>query len=219
MDGVLHGKIEATEFSQPVRLDAHQTRVAHAQVKVPHARLWWPVQAGEQNLYPLDLDFDVDGQLSDSLSIQFGIREVTSELDPKSHRVFRINGKKILVRGGGYSFDMLLRSTPEQQEAHLKYVRDMNLNAVRFEGKLEDDHFLDLADRYGILVLAGWCCCDHWEQWQNWDDEDRTDRRRFAARSDSAPGAPSRRYSTGCTAATIRRRPRSRRCTATSSRK
>ena len=172
VDGVLHGKIEAMEFSQPVRLDAHETRVVHSQLKVAHPRLWWPVQAGEQNLYPLDLRFDVDGQVSDSASIQFGIREVTSELDANSHRLFRINGKKILVRGGGYSFDMLLRSTPEQQEAHLKYVRDMNLNAVRFEGKLEDDHFLELADRYGILVLAGWCCCDHWEQWQSWDDED-----------------------------------------------
>ena len=67
---------------------------------------------------------------------------------------------------------MLLRSTPERQEAELKYVRDMNLNAIRFEGKLEDDHFLDLADQYGILVLAGWCCCDHWEQWPKWEPED-----------------------------------------------
>ncbi len=39
---------------------------------------------------------------------------------------------------------MLLRSSPERQEAELRYVRDMNLNAVRFEGKLEDDHFLEL---------------------------------------------------------------------------
>ena len=48
----------------------------------------------------------------------------------------------------------------------------MNLNAVRFEGKLEDDHFLELCDRYGIMVLAGWCCCDHWERWRTWDAED-----------------------------------------------
>ena len=45
----------------------------------------------------------------------------------------------------------------------------MNLNAIRLEGKIEDDHFLDLCDRKGILVMAGWCCCDHWERWQNWD--------------------------------------------------
>jgi exo-1,4-beta-D-glucosaminidase len=48
----------------------------------------------------------------------------------------------------------------------------MNLNAVRLEGKLEDDHFFELCDRMGIMVLAGWCCCDHWEKWDTWDEED-----------------------------------------------
>ena len=88
--------------------------------------------------------------------------------------MFRINGKNILIRGAGYTFDMMLRSSPEKQEAELKYVRDMNLNAVRLEGKLEDDHFFDLADQMGILVTAGWCCCDHWEKWENWNDEDHS---------------------------------------------
>src|ERR1035441_6488542 len=31
---------------------------------------------------------------------------------------------------------------------------------------------LELCDRMGILVLAGWCCCDHWEKWAQWDKED-----------------------------------------------
>jgi len=178
VEGVLRGKIEGLEFSQPVRLGPNETRVVRftpekfPQLKLANPRLWWPAQVGEQNLYPLDLEFEVNGQISDSSHIRFGIREVTSEIDAKGHRLFRINGKNILIRGAGYTFDMLLRSTPERQEAELKYVRDMNLNAVRLEGKLEDDHFLELCDQYGILVLAGWCCCDHWERWQTWDAED-----------------------------------------------
>ena len=130
------------------------------------------MQVGPQNLYPLDLAFESSGKVSDTSHTEFGIREVTSELDPKGHRLFHINGKNILIRGAGYTFDMLLRSSPERQEAELRYVRDMNLNAIRFEGKLEDDHFLELCDRMGILVLAGWCCCDHWEKWAQWDAED-----------------------------------------------
>jgi exo-1,4-beta-D-glucosaminidase len=39
------------------------------------------------------------------------------------------------------------------------------------EGKIEDDHFFDLADQMGILVLPGWCCCDQWENWPEWDQE------------------------------------------------
>jgi exo-1,4-beta-D-glucosaminidase len=83
----------------------------------------------------------VNGRVSDASHIEFGIREVTSEIDVQGHRLFHINGKNILIRGAGYTFDMLLRAMPERQEAELRYVRDMNLNAVRFEGKLEDDHF------------------------------------------------------------------------------
>src|SRR6059058_6539419 len=24
------------------------------------------------------------------------------------------------------------------------------------------------------MVIAGWCCCDYWEQWKKWKDEDYT---------------------------------------------
>ena len=54
----------------------------------------------------------------------------------------------------------------------LRHVRNLGLNTIRLEGKLETDEFFDLADRYGILVMAGWCCCDHWEHWDKWKPED-----------------------------------------------
>ena len=76
---------------------------------------------------------------------------MTSEIDDKGHRVYHINGQNILIRGAGYSMDLLLRSSPERQEAELNYVRDLNLNAIRLEGKLENEHFLEL--------------CDRWESW------------------------------------------------------
>ena len=178
VEGVLKGKVEAIEFSQPVKLGANETKVVRftpegfAQLKVANPRLWWPAQLGPQNLYPLNLEFIVDGHVSDSSHIRFGIRQVTSTIDAAKHRVFQINGKNILIRGAGYSFDMLLRSSPERQEAELRYVRDMNLNTIRFEGKLEDDHFFDLMDEMGILAMPGWCCCDRWERWAAWGAED-----------------------------------------------
>ncbi len=178
VEGVLKGKIDAIDFSQPVKLAAYETQVVRftpenfAQLKVANPRLWWPAQLGPQNLYPLDLEFVVDGQVSDSSHIRFGIRQVTSEVDATNHRIFQINGKNILIRGAGYSFDMMLRSSPERQEAELRYVRDMNLNTIRFEGKLEDDHFFDLMDEMGILGMPGWCCCDRWERWGAWGSEE-----------------------------------------------
>jgi len=51
-------------------------------------------------------------------------------------------------------------------------VRDLGLNTVRLEGKLETEEFFEMADQQGILVIAGWCCCDFWEHWGSWKDED-----------------------------------------------
>jgi exo-1,4-beta-D-glucosaminidase len=191
--GVLKGQIENIEFSQPVTLAKDETKVVtfapdqFSQLNLTNPRLWWPAHVGPQNLYDLKLQFRVGSAISDVNESQFGVREVTSVVEsvpdhifdaynmkiPDSHRIFSINGKRILIRGGGWTFDMLLRADPKRQEEELQYVRDLNLNAVRMEGKIEDDHFLQLADKYGILVMAGWCCCDHWERWATWDDEDR----------------------------------------------
>jgi exo-1,4-beta-D-glucosaminidase len=178
VEGTLRARIGTIEFAQHVQLGAGETRTVRflsakfPQLNLTHPRLWWPAQVGPQNLYTLEMGFGTSGQISDRQTVHFGVREVTSELTPQGYRLFKINGKNILIRGGGYTFDMLLRSSPEEQENHVRYLRDLNFNSVRLEGKLEDDHFFDLCDRYGIMVLAGWCCCDHWERWNSWQDED-----------------------------------------------
>jgi exo-1,4-beta-D-glucosaminidase len=176
--GVLAGQIEDIHFRQEVELAAHESKRVtfapekFAELNLSHPRLWWPWQMGAQNLYEMKVDFRINGQVSDSQQVRFGIREVTSELTPEGHRLFRVNGQKMLVRGAGWWSDMLLRLSPERQEAEIRYARDMNLNVLRMDGKFEDDNFLDLADRYGMLLMPGWCCCDHWEKWQDWKDED-----------------------------------------------
>jgi exo-1,4-beta-D-glucosaminidase len=177
LHGVLKGSIGKIQFSQAVDLGPHEFKTVtfspgtYSQLNIANPQLWWPAQLGAQSLYRLELEFAIGGAVSDQQSIEFGIREVKAEVDAADHLLFSINGKKILIRGAGYSFDMLLRSSPERQEAELQYVKDMNLNAIRMEGKIEDDHFLELCDKYGILVLAGWCCCDQWEQWAKWTPE------------------------------------------------
>ena len=177
--GVLRGRIEDVAFEQAVTLGPHETRAVRVSpdrspgLRVEHPRLWWPAGMGAPDLHRLDLWFDVGRATSDRQSVRFGIREITSELTATGARLFRVNGRPLLVRGGGWAPDMLLRADPERQAAELAYVRDLGLNTVRLEGKLDDDHFFELADEYGLLVLAGWCCCDQWEQWAKWTPENR----------------------------------------------
>jgi exo-1,4-beta-D-glucosaminidase len=180
--GTLKGRIENIEFAQPVDLAAEESRdvvfspAQYPQLNLSHPRLWWPAQMGTPNLYDLNLSFEINGELSDLSRTKFGIREITSEVAEQApdrlKRLFNINGKNILIRGGGWTPDMMLRETPERLADEFRYVRDMGLNTVRLEGKLETEEFLGMADQQGILVMAGWCCCDFWEHWGSWKDED-----------------------------------------------
>jgi exo-1,4-beta-D-glucosaminidase len=105
----------------------------------------------------------VDGAISDQASATFGIRSVSSQLTPQGYRQFVINGKPVLLRGAGWAPDMFLRDDPKRMEAEFSYIVNLGLNTIRSEGKLEDAGFYDLADREGIMILAGWECCDKWE--------------------------------------------------------
>ena len=110
-----------------------------------------------------------------------------------------MNGRPILIRGAGWTFELMLRYSRERLEQEVAYVKDMGLNTIRLEGKLEDEPFFDITDREGILVMPGWCCCDNWEHWKT--GTRRTcawPRRRCAIRSCACAAAP--RSSPGSTA-------------------
>ncbi|MGD0214103.1 MAG: sugar-binding domain-containing protein [Terriglobales bacterium] len=174
---IVHAAIEGSEVSQKVELAASESKMVvfapdqYPQLRIAHPRLWWPYQMGKPELYTAQLRVEADGQVSDSASVQFGIREVTSQLTEKGHRLFKINGRNLLIRGAAWAPDMLLRWSPERATAAMDYVRGMNLNAIRLEGRMERDEFFDIADRQGVLIMPGWTCCDFWEQWKKWTAE------------------------------------------------
>src|SRR5256884_358539 len=176
--GTLKGRIEHIEFSQDVEVAAGESKDVtfapeqFSQLNISSPRLWWPAQMGKPELYKLDMEFVVAGKISDKSEANFGIREVTSQVLAANRRLFSINGKNILIRGGGWSPDMMLRENSQRLEDEFRYVQDMGLNTIRLEGKLETKEFFDLADRKGVLIMAGWCCCDHWEHWAKWKPED-----------------------------------------------
>jgi len=176
--GKLAGQIGDVTFEQDVELAANESKDVtftpdqHSQLVFANPRLWWPAQMGTPNLYPLTMEFEIGGVVSDRSQTEFGIRQITSEVNATGGRAFHINGKNILIRGGGWTPDMMLRENSQRQHDEFRYVLDMGLNTVRLEGKLEAQEFFDLADHEGILVMAGWCCCDFWERWTRWKPQD-----------------------------------------------
>jgi exo-1,4-beta-D-glucosaminidase len=177
VNGVLRAEIDGRQVSQPVTLAAGEAKTVgfapdqFPALKLENPRVWWPYQMGEPNLYTARLAFEIDKQVSDSADITFGIREVTSELTDKGYRLFKINGRKVLIRGAAWAPDMFLRWSSERLDADLNYVRDMGLNTIRLEGRIDHEELFEKADRLGILIMPGWTCCDAWEKWKNWKDE------------------------------------------------
>jgi exo-1,4-beta-D-glucosaminidase len=178
VSGILEGHIGEIRFQQTVTLQPGEVRTVRfapdqfAQLQIKNPKVWWPRQMGSPNLYQLSMRFLLGKRVSDQETTRFGIREITSQLDDQGHRLFLVNGKKILIRGGGWAPDMLLRESRTRLETQFDYVQAMNLNTIRLEGKLESDEFYDLADQRGVLIMAGWCCCDFWEEWPKWKPGD-----------------------------------------------
>jgi exo-1,4-beta-D-glucosaminidase len=178
LKGVASGSAAGVRFEQPVDLAAHEDRtIAFTPDQFPALRIhnpqpWWPAQMGQPHLEHLTVRFAEHDKVTDEQSVDFGIREITSEYTTAGSRLFRVNGKPILIRGAGWSQDMLLRTDDKRLRDQFRLVRDMNLNTIRLEGKLETEQFFHLADEQGILIMLGWCCCDHWEHWKDWTPDD-----------------------------------------------
>jgi exo-1,4-beta-D-glucosaminidase len=177
VNGSFRVDIDGVQVRQNVKLAAGAMKTVtfspeqYSELRLVHPRLWWPYQMGEPNLYTAKLEYQVDGQVSDSAEVRFGIREATSELTDKGYRIFKINGRKVLIRGAAWAPDMFLRWSPERLDADLAYVRDMGLNTIRLEGRIDHEEFFAKADKLGLLVMPGWTCCDAWERWKNWKEE------------------------------------------------
>ena len=172
VDTVVRGRIAKIDLEHRVALAPGEERTLHLtpaelpQLRLTSPRLWWPHTLGEPHLYHLDLDVEVDGRVSDRQEVDFGVRHVADYLTPEGHRGYAVNGKRVPIRGGGWVDDLLLADDPRRLEDQIRYVRHLNLNTIRLEGFWGSSHELfDLADRYGIMVWAGWSC--QWE-WENY---------------------------------------------------
>ncbi len=136
------------------------------QLSVKNVKLWWPNGMGNPDRYHLTAEFIEGNQVIDQVEKSYGIREIRSYLNKDKNRAFEINGKFILLKGGGWTDDVLLQDTRKSVEAQLRYIRHMNLNSIRCEGFWgKDETLYDLCDEYGILVMIGWNC--HWE-WEEY---------------------------------------------------
>jgi len=75
-------------------------------------------------------EFETDGKVSDTRHLRFRIREISAwmnEFDQRRTKVFQVNGRNIVIRGGGYVEDLMLPPLQRRVDADLRYLKFMNL--------------------------------------------------------------------------------------------
>ena len=170
--GILSGEIGSIKFSKQVELEPNEnklitvTPLEFSQLKINNPRIWWIHSWGKPELYDLKLQLTIDGKLSDEVDTRFGIREVSDYINKEGHRGYKLNGKEVLIAGGGWVDQLFLEYDTKKLEHQIQYVKQIGLNAIRLEGIWGNNQELyDLCDRYGILLMVGWSCQWEWEEY------------------------------------------------------
>jgi beta-mannosidase len=145
-------QLNLNERSQNFKLDISSKKY---QVK-----LWWPLGYGEQKLYNLSIQIDVDNSIMISRQKQIGFRKVELIQNPVQPEgltfYFEINSVPIFLKGSNWipadSFQELV--TEDYLKWLLGSAQRANMNVLRVwgGGVYEQESFYDLADTMGILI-------------------------------------------------------------------
>jgi exo-1,4-beta-D-glucosaminidase len=138
-------------------------------LEITHPAIWWPYRMGAQPLYTLVTALVSQGAVVNSTTSHFGVRTTSSALvgasplTPGGVRQYTINGRPLVLRGGGFDPDLFLRYSAADTAQQIRLLRSAGLNTVRVEGHFMPQDFYDQMDAAGILVASGYSCCDAWE--------------------------------------------------------
>src|SRR5579863_8829421 len=145
----------------------------YPRLSLNHPDVWWPYQMGGQPLYGLRMSVATRGVVPDTESESFGIRTITTRLvgatpgalsiAPHGSRQFLVNGVPFVFRGGGWSENLFLHYSASDTARQIEMIKNLGLNGIRTEGKQMPQNFYEQMDRAGILIDAGFQCCDVWD--------------------------------------------------------
>ncbi len=162
-------------MKQKVRLSPGEKKLVtftpedYPELRIDKPRVWWTHDLGEPELYDMKVEFANAGGVSDVVAARFGIRDISDYTYKKygrEHKGYILNGKKILIKGGGWVDQLFLMPDSVKLERQIEYVRHMNLNTIRPEGFWGNNHDLyDICDRQGVLIMTGWSCQWEWPEY------------------------------------------------------
>ncbi|WP_299553114.1 sugar-binding domain-containing protein [Seonamhaeicola sp.] len=131
---------------------------------IDEAKLWWPWDLGDQNLYTAKVTVTEDEVLHDETTTSFGIREVKMEHNPgftkdqvENPWTVMINGKRHFMRSGtwGGPPDIFMgRAHKSKYKELIRLAKEANFNNLRIFGWHPEEipYFYQLCNEAGITV-------------------------------------------------------------------
>lgn len=146
-------KIVATFPESTIQIAAGERQSAQSSVTISSPQLWGPPPTQTPNLYKAVTTVLVgNGSVVDQYETQFGIRSVT--FDGTNGLI--VNGEAIRARGTNNHHDLGSLGAAfnlRAAERQLETLQEMGSNALRMSHNPPAPEFLDLADRFGFLVM------------------------------------------------------------------
>jgi beta-mannosidase len=149
-------------FSAPLKrttfdLDLNLSLSLNLTLDLPSARLWWPWDQGEPNLYRVTVRLLDDAGVVDEAAQVVGVRSVArAAFSDGGKWRWLINGRAVFLRGANWvPADVLPGRVTEVDYARLLgTARDAGINFLRVwgGGVREKRAFWDICDRLGIVV-------------------------------------------------------------------
>ena len=119
-------------------------------IKLQNPKLW---DCENPHLYTAQVTvFHADGKVADRVTEQFGVRTV--EFAPEYG--MKLNGKKVLLKGiaNHHSLGALGSAAyPRAIEKRIQLLKEFGVNHIRTSHNPYSEDFMDLCDKYGILVV------------------------------------------------------------------
>ena len=127
-------------------------------IMVSDPLLWWPVGLGVPNVYDLNVNLYHGDSAEDVYEVRVGLRELSLGFEEGSIRA-KVGSLPVFLRGMQIVPEQSGASFMDKQRAEelVSAAASAGINAfyVSSYGRAPSDDFLDLCDRYGILVIFG----------------------------------------------------------------
>ncbi|MDR3625970.1 MAG: hypothetical protein P4L45_04025, partial [Ignavibacteriaceae bacterium] len=157
----MSGRMESVIFEKEVEIKPYDTVAVtltskdFPQLVIKNPYLWWPNGYGQQYLHNLELSYVLDGNVSARKNVEFGIRDLASdlkELNGEHGRVFFINGKRVFCKGGWLQPDMMLDMNRKRIYDEARLLANANVNLISNEDQpAPPEDYMEAADKYGLM--------------------------------------------------------------------